>query len=431
VKIAVIGGGTAGFIAAAHISHKLPEAGLLHIYDSRLPTIGVGEGTTPNFPVWFHEVTGRGFEELAARCRATLKKGTYFEGWGCRGADFLHRFQPARLIAYHFDAARVIPVLADHVRAERIDANVAALMSSADGVLLRLADGSTIPCDYVLDARGFPRPAAGTGAAAGPELVELNWIPTGRAMLRWLPAGPPAEHTRSIARPHGWIFQIPLNGSISCGYIYNPRISEDAEVEQDFTSFLAAEGIEGWEARGTISFPNFACRTWSDGRVFRLGNAGSFIEPLEATAIGTAIIQARAATRWIQAHGAAGNRDSGALASLNRSIFAYVCRNSLFLALHYACGSCWDTPFWQYASQGLERARRHDMAREHLPEMEEFLEAGARLPGRHIAGIDDQGRWDREVYPHLAIYRPFGNFSELNFAQVGHGIGYYGPVAAR
>jgi hypothetical protein len=25
----------------------------------------------------------------------------------------------------------------------------------------------------------------------------------------------------------------------------------------------------------------------------------------------------------------------------------------------------------------------------------------------------------------LSLYRPFGNFSELNFAQVGHGIGYY------
>jgi hypothetical protein len=30
----------------------------------------------------------------------------------------------------------------------------------------------------------------------------------------------------------------------------------------------------------------------------------------------------------------------------------------------------------------------------------------------------------------LKVFRPFGNFSELNFAQVGHGIGYYGPGEA-
>jgi hypothetical protein len=31
----------------------------------------------------------------------------------------------------------------------------------------------------------------------------------------------------------------------------------------------------------------------------------------------------------------------------------------------------------------------------------------------------------REVFPLLRLYRGFGNFSELNFSQVGHGIGYY------
>ena len=30
------------------------------------------------------------------------------------------------------------------------------------------------------------------------------------------------------------------------------------------------------------------------------------------------------------------------------------------------------------------------------------------------------------VRPLLKLFRPYGNFSELNFAQVGHGIGCYG-----
>jgi hypothetical protein len=57
--------------------------------------------------------------------------------------------------------------------------------------------------------------------------------------------------------------------------------------------------------------------------------------------------------------------------------------------------------------------------------MEEFVEAGRALPGLALSAYEDQDQWDREVYPLLKLYRPFGNFSELNFAQVGHGIGYY------
>jgi hypothetical protein len=57
--------------------------------------------------------------------------------------------------------------------------------------------------------------------------------------------------------------------------------------------------------------------------------------------------------------------------------------------------------------------------------MEKFIEAGRALPGPALSDYEDQDRWDREVYPLLLLYRPFGSFSELNFAQVGHGIGYY------
>jgi hypothetical protein len=60
--------------------------------------------------------------------------------------------------------------------------------------------------------------------------------------------------------------------------------------------------------------------------------------------------------------------------------------------------------------------------------MAEFVEAGRMLPGLTLSEYDNQDRWDHEVYPLLRLYRPFGNFSELNFAQVGHGIGYYGAA---
>ena len=75
--------------------------------------------------------------------------------------------------------------------------------------------------------------------------------------------------------------------------------------------------------------------------------------------------------------------------------------------------------------QGMERARGCATARPYLIDMEAFIEAGRRLPGLALASYEDPDDWDREVYPLLRLYRPFGNFSELNFSQVGHGIGYY------
>jgi Tryptophan halogenase len=426
MRIAVLGGGTAGFIAAAHVSRHLPQAELLHVFDSRIPTIGVGEGTNPRFPGWFEEVTRLGFPHLAERCGATLKKGGRFEGWGSDGTDFVHRFQPVRLIAYHFDAAALVHVLGEHVRATRVDVRVEELHTSADGVRVRLDDGTTHLCDYVFDARGFPRDSA----TSAKDLIQLDWIPTGRAMIRRLRPQGSSGMTRFIARPHGWVFQIPLRDFTSCGYIFNPRISSDTEVAADLTALLHEEGVVTWEPRGSPSFPNFMRRRMFDGRVFWVGNAASFIEPLEATTIGHTIVQVRSATRWIVEEGRGRCAEQDEVEVFNRGMLSYVCCDSLFVAWHYACGSRWDTPFWQYARRGIERARNNPAARAHLAHMEEFIEVGRALPGLSLSAYEDQNQWDREVYPLLRLYRPFGNFSELNFAQVGHGIGYYNACQA-
>jgi len=425
MRIAVIGGGTAGFIAATHLTAKVPEAELLHVFDSSLPTIGVGEGTTPRFPGWFQEVTGLGFAELEARCRATLKEGTVFEGWGARGLPFVNRFQPTYLIGYHFNASDVVKVLADHVEAQRIDATVEALSHSREGVAIRVRDGREYMCDYVFDARGFPRRAQDDGTGQD-ELLFLNWIPTNRAIVGWCPPDRGCGGTtRAVARPHGWVFRIPLQDRTSLGYVFNATISADAEVESDFDALLEEEGIPAPESRRALSFPNFARKRWFDGRVFHVGNSASFVEPLEATAIGTAIVQVRTAVDWIREHDAGADPDPTEVEAVNRSMTSYIVRNSLFIAWHYACGSRWDTPFWSHARGAMERAQASPVARSHLTDMQGFIDAGRALPGHDLPSIVDQAQWDREVYPLLKVFRPFGNFSELNFAQVGHGMGLY------
>ena len=47
------------------------------------------------------------------------------------GPSFVNRFQPVRLIGYHFDATEVVRVIGEYIRAERIDARVEELRTSA------------------------------------------------------------------------------------------------------------------------------------------------------------------------------------------------------------------------------------------------------------------------------------------------------------
>ncbi len=63
-KIAVLGRGTAGSLAAASVTRLLPEGEyeLHHIYDSRIPVIGVGEGSWPSLVQELHRLTGLPYE---------------------------------------------------------------------------------------------------------------------------------------------------------------------------------------------------------------------------------------------------------------------------------------------------------------------------------------------------------------------------------
>jgi len=243
-------------------------------------------------------------------------------------------------------------------------------------------------------------------------------------MLQRIPGGDPGRGTRAIARPHGWIFQIPLRHATSCGYIYSADVSEPDEVSADFDGFLRSEGVDGTADRKTIRFPNFVRREPFSGRVFRIGNAAAFVEPLEATAIGTSIAQVRALTHLLDAW-PDGDVAAAARASYNARIVRFVVRNSLFLAWHYSQGSRYDTEFWRRAATWRARAEQETQAETELRVLDEYLDVARGIPGDLVSGVSEETQWTDKVLPLLRLYRPYGNFSELNFAQVGHGIGAF------
>lgn len=420
MRIAVLGGGTAGTMAAVHIGWAFPEAELVHVVDSRIPIIGVGESSTPAVPRWLSQVGGPSFAELRERCGSTLKRAGRFERWGTRHASFLHRFQPAGEVAYHFDAGRLVEVLGERIRGERIDAHATAIESDGRSATVVLDGGRRIPCDYVLDARGLP-------SHDDPDRVPLSCIPTNAALVQFTsPIGDP-EVTRNVARPHGWVFIIPLADRTGAGYVHDATRSSRAEVEADFEALLREEDLAPIGERRLLRFPSFARRTTFDGALMRVGNAASFTEPLEALTIGTAVFQLRSFTQWVRGTAGEPRRapDPARLRGFNEGLLSFARRNAVFLAWHYSAGSPWRTPFWDHARACFPRAAEDPVLASDVALFQTFVDVARELRIDDLDEITEREDWNRRVFPRLRLHRPYGNFSELNVAQVGHGIGAF------
>ena len=158
MKIAIIGGGTAGYIATAHLSASHSWIELFHIYDSKISRIGVGEGSTINVKDWLEDVLDIHFDVLKRRCYATRKYGIQYENWGVEREKFMHNFFPVNdAYSYHFSSANLIPVLEEHSNVTRLDKNVSQIRRTAEGSTITHSDGSCLDVDFVIDARGFPK----------------------------------------------------------------------------------------------------------------------------------------------------------------------------------------------------------------------------------------------------------------------------------
>ena len=352
-KIAVVGRGTAGCLAAASVTRLHPDSDheLHHIYDSRIPVIGVGEGSWPSLVQELRRLTGLPHETVQQRLKGTRKYGVEFEGWCRRHLDFTHYFTPQQVsYAYHLSADSMADLLQEGARARHIDAKVLNIARVEGGAQVEFEGLAPERYDLVFDARGFPR-------ELHPDRhIDISFIPTNTAVIRRCPAivkgerdGPVLRHTytRAVARPHGWIFIIPLTVHTSYGYIFNREISGLAEVESDFDAFLDADGVTEFEQRAVIPFPNFVHRRIYDGAVARIGNAATFMEPLEATAIVSAQFQIGMVLR-MRLNRAVEHLERDAPV-VNRFLVNNMLCYGLFVGWHYSCGSRYDSRFWRHA----------------------------------------------------------------------------------
>ncbi|WP_395649629.1 tryptophan halogenase family protein [Brevundimonas sp.] len=400
-KIAIVGGGTAGWMTAAALAKILGPgyAEITLIESDEIGTVGVGEATIPQIRT-FNTMLGLDEDEFIRRTQGTFKLGIQFRDWGRIGDRYFHPFGPfgvdmegvsfhafwLRLnqqgdsssiseyslqamaaergkfmrpidagrsplskiaYAFHFDAglyARYLREYSEGRGVTRLEGRIVDVaLRGEDGFVERLTldDGRTVEADLFVDCSGF-RGLLIEGALKTGYDDWSHWLPADRAVA--VPCErveDPAPFTRSTARAAGWQWRIPLQHRTGNGYVFSSRFIDEADATVDLLSQLDGKALA--EPR-TLRFTTGRRRKSWNRNVVALGLASGFIEPLESTSIhmvqsGIANLLAMFPTKAFE---------QAETDRFNRVVAYEAERIRDFIILHYNAAQRTDTDFWNY-----------------------------------------------------------------------------------
>lgn len=323
-KITIIGKGTAGCIAASYFK-KNTNAEIEWIYDSNQAAQSVGEGSTLPFARGFYEQINMGWGTLEA-LGGSIKKGIRKIGYSGIG-DYLHEF-PLGQTAIHFSSKMLQQYVPNVLEKKGVDI-----------IDKRINSHDEVDADYIIDCSGKPADLS--------DCYEAEHIAVNATYIVQSPCrGPLFDYTLTVARPYGWIFAIPLRDRVSVGYLYNDKINTLDEVKVDMKEMMDAYGFPQSNETNDFKFNNYYRKENFTSRVAYNGNASYFLEPLEATSVGTADHINIAVLGMIQ-------HDRPVISS-NAWYLNELKATEHMIMLHYLKGSKYDTPFWKYAKERAE-----------------------------------------------------------------------------
>ena len=399
-KVAIIGGGTAGWMTAAALSKVFGPAVTIQLIESdSIGTVGVGESTIPMIRL-FNALLEIDEDEFIRATGATFKLGIEFCDWGTLGERYMHGFgrigqdlamltfhqywlrmaqagkapdlalysinqmmaRSARFMradpalknspmadivhAFHIDAGRYAQYLRKYSEAHgvrRIEGQVVEAVHAQDGGIeaVRLASGDRVSAQLFIDCSGFRglliEEALGTGYEDW-----SAWLPCDRAWA--VPCESPTAplpYTRASARPTGWQWRIGLQHRTGNGHVFSSSFMSDDEAASMLMNSLDGPALA--EPKLLRFTSGRRKRVWNKN-VVAIGLSAGFMEPLESTSIH--LVQS-AISRLIAFFPDQGFSQID-IDTFNRECDFETERIRDFLILHYHATARTDTAFWDY-----------------------------------------------------------------------------------
>jgi 2-polyprenyl-6-methoxyphenol hydroxylase-like FAD-dependent oxidoreductase len=414
-KIVIVGGGTAGWMAAAPLAQRLGKRCEIVLVESNdIGTIGVGEATLPTIR-FYNKALGLDEADFIRKTQASFKLGIEFKDWGHTGNRFFHgfgdfgppingqsphlywlrlarafdqmpdlenwsmaavmarqdRFTPptnaqpqvsdAYSYGFHFDAGLYANYLSDYAQARgvrRVEGMIEHVeLHPETGFIsaVRLQDGRRVDGDLFIDCSGFRGLLIEGALQAGYE----DWsdaLPCNSALA--VPCArvePLTPYTRSTAKGAGWIWRIPLQHRTGNGHVYSNAFTTDDQARQDLLDGLDGAALD--EPRQLRFVTGRRKKSWVKNCV-ALGLAAGFVEPLESTSIHlieTAV--GKLLELWPDRDFRPELADE-----FNRVLRGRYESVRDFIILHYKLTKRDDTEFWRYcAAMPVPEALRHQI----------------------------------------------------------------------
>jgi len=398
-SIAIVGGGTAGWITASILARILGTSHykITLVESADIATVGVGEATIPPM-IDFLQLLSINQADFVHHTQATYKLGIKFTDWKCTGDSYWHPFGsfggringrpfyhawqkarsegiPLRLSDYslcaalgdqskfrfpdnnsqataglryalHFDAslvARYLRAYSERLGVTRLERTVASVTQRDNGFIdeLIFSDHSRLRADLYIDCSGFHGLLIEQSLQTG-YVDWCNYLPCDRAVAvqtEQVSSRPP--FTESIAGRAGWRWRIPLQHRNGNGYVYSSSHMTDDEATDEF---LKAIGEKPVNDPRILKFTTGRRKLFWNRNCIAIGLASGFLEPLESTSIHLVI----SAVYKLLDHFPDLNFDQHNIDSYNNESIAEMERIRDFIILHYCLTQRDDTSLWRY-----------------------------------------------------------------------------------
>lgn len=472
MNIIIVGGGTAGWVTALIAAKRHPAHSVTLIESSKIGIIGVGESTTGTLTDILFNLTydyGCDLNDFILETGATLKYGIKHKGWTdninqsyfapidgswtnnsspdplfnwaystldhaklptaskcgfltlnnlSNFNKFTNSFADARP-ALHVDAHKVGKYFqkiclgnknVKHVDSEISKVNLNTTSGNIESVLL--SNGDIVVGDIFIDCSGFHKVLI--------KELDPTWksfgdkLPLNSAIPFWTQYDQdetPGPFTTAWAQKNGWMWQVPLMDRMGNGYVFSDAFTTAEKAQEEIETILG----KPITVNKVIKFdPGRLENMWIKNCV-AVGLSAAFLEPLEATAIHSAIVQAKTFLFEYLKPTAEDTLNSGSRNIYNKRMGLLFDDLKEFIIMHYMGGRV-DSEFWKYISSGATNTdfvnNILEMSKSKMPSINEFPSypggAGWALYSYILAGlgIAQKNVADNELNLNLVNHGP-------------------------